>query len=279
MKTFKNLLLLSAITVGIIAFQSCNKSETNVVDEKSKTETINEDFAQTTFDEIQDIADQAFNRVIGFKSVNGDGSKLGSCATITHDTISVPRVITIDFGTVNCLCPDGKYRRGQIIITYTGRFRRISGVVTHTFNNFYVNDNHVQGTKVMTNLGPNSSGFPQFRKVVNGSITMINDGTVISWNSTHTRTFIAGFNTAMWTDDVFLIEGNSTVSNSNGGGIARLITVPLRKEATCHHFVSGTVKITPINKPERILDYGDGTCDNIATLTIGDRTITIKLRR
>jgi hypothetical protein len=75
-----------------------------------------------------------------------------------------------------------------------------------------------------------------------------------------------------------LIEGVSSSSNSNGRSVTRVITNPLRRELSCHHFVSGTVEITPSERPQRILDYGDGTCDNIATITIGDRTITIRLR-
>jgi len=278
MKKRRNLFLMGLLFVGLTFNQACNKTETVSNDETETVETKSEAFAEAVFDEIQEISDQAWQRgASGLKAGFEDGSRLGDCVTITIDTISVPRVMTIDFGEVNCLCDDGKYRRGQIIVTFTGRFRRPGAIITHTFQNFYVNDNHVQGTKIKTNLGFNADGFMQFRNVVAGSITMISNGNVISWNSDRTRTWIEGFQTPRWMDDVYLIEGTSSVSSTNGRSVSRLITNPLRRELSCRHFVSGTVQITPAEAPQRILDYGDGTCDNIATVTIGDRIITITL--
>ena len=50
----------------------------------------------------------------------------------------------------------------------------------------------------------------------------------------------------------------------------------LRREATCPHFVSGTLAITR-NNVDGTLDYGDGVCDNIAVITVGGQDFTIQL--
>ena len=42
-------------------------------------------------------------------------------------------------------------------------------------------------------------------------------------------------------------------------------------------FTSGTITHTPNNKPTRIIDYGDGTCDNKATVTINGKSYDILL--
>jgi hypothetical protein len=278
MKKHRNLLLTGLLFVGLTFNQACNKTDSAINNDRETVETTDEALTEAIFDELQEISDQAWQRGTScLKSTSEDGSRLGDCVTITIDTLSVPRVMTIDFGEANCLCDDGKYRRGQIIVTFTGRFRRPGSVITHTFQNFYVNDNQVQGTKIKTNLGFNADGFLQFRNEENGSITMISNGNVITWNSVKTRTWIEGFQTPRWMDDVYLIEGSSEVSSTNGRSVSRLITNPLRRELSCRYFVSGTVQITPAEAPQRILDYGDGTCDNIATVTIGDRIITITL--
>jgi hypothetical protein len=56
------------------------------------------------------------------------------------------------------------------------------------------------------------------------------------------------------------------------------ILTPLRKELVCRFIVSGTIEIRPENLPVRLLDYGDGECDNIATVTINGEVYTIYLR-
>jgi hypothetical protein len=44
------------------------------------------------------------------------------------------------------------------------------------------------------------------------------------------------------------------------------------------HFVSGIFNHTPENKPTRTIDFGDGACDDIATVTVNGKTYTVTLR-
>lgn len=273
----KNLFFGVFTLLVLISFTSCEKDK-NENDAAETTLAKNDAIAENTFDEISDIADEAFGQATGgLKSTDDAIRRLGPCVTITLDTTVMPRVLTIDFGEENCLCLDGKYRRGKIIVTFTGRYHKPGTVITHTMENYHVNDNYIQGTKVMTNLGPNASGQPEFSTVVDGSITFDENGTVISWESDHLRTWIVGYDTPEWYDNVFLISGSGSHSNSNGGGYTRTILEPLRREASCSNIVSGIVETVPVNRPTRSLDYGDGTCDNIATLTIGENTYIIRL--
>jgi hypothetical protein len=267
--------LLLALFLLLIA-TACRKESTEQI---SDNRLANDDAtAEAIFDEVSEISDQAFRLGLnGVKNSNADGSRLGNCATITIDTTVMPHVMTIDFGEENCLCGDGKWRRGQIIVTFTGPYHQPGTVITHGFNEYYVNDNHVEGSKVMTNLGPNADGHPEYETVVDGTVTLNNNQGVISWQANRLRTWIEGYDTNIWYDDVFLITGSGSHSHSNEGGFARTILVPLRKELSCHHFVSGVVETVPENRPTRTLDYGDGTCDNIATVTIGDNTFIIRL--
>ena len=43
------------------------------------------------------------------------------------------------------------------------------------------------------------------------------------------------------------------------------------------HFVSGTIEHTPSQKATRKLDFGDGTCDNKAVVTIEGKDHAIEL--
>jgi hypothetical protein len=277
MKTMKNLIFGLITLLLMIGFTACEKEQTE--NDAEQTNLAEKDvIAENAFDEISDIADEAFGQAMGGLKSTDDGiRRLGPCVTITLDTTSMPHVLTIDFGEDNCLCNDGKWRRGKIIVTFTGRYHQPGTVITHNLEDYHVNDNHIQGTKVMSNLGPNTNGQPEYSTVVNGSITFHQTGFMISWESDHLRTWIEGYETPEWWDNVFLITGSGTHSNSNGGGFDRTITEPLRREASCSNIVSGIVETVPVNRPTRILDYGDGTCDNLATLTVGDQTFVIRL--
>jgi hypothetical protein len=235
--------------------------------------------AEALFSEVKDIADEAWmqSSSSGKSGMETEWVIIGLCATITHDTTVSPKTLTIDFGQVNCLCADGKNRRGIIQISYSGRYRDSGTVITHTFNNYFVNDNQILGTKTVTNNGTNQNGHINYSVVVSGSILKANNGGTITWNSNRTREWIAGSTTPTWLDDVYLITGTASGTSASNTSYTMVITNPLRKEIGCKYFVSGTLEITPAGKPVRLIDYGNGACDNIITVTINGNTFTILL--
>lgn len=278
MKSTKVILRFAVVVAVVMLTFSCKKSDNNP--NQNEADSFKKDaLVESTFNEVAEIADQAWNSVAyQLKSTEGGNFIFSPCATITVDTVSMPHVMTIDFGPENCLCHDGKYRRGQIIVTFTGRYREPGTVKTRTFNEYYVNDNHVEGQSVVSNMGFNDDGFIYFTIAVEGTITFANGEGTWTWMSNHTKTWIEGYETFSWLDDVYLIEGNSSSTFLDGGTVSRQIILPLRRELTCHHFVSGSIEITRENKPTRLLDFGDGTCDDIATVTINGETHIIKLK-
>jgi len=260
----------------VITFSSCNKDENIVADTASSSEDA---LAESIFDNVSNIADEAYSEgTNNFKSTDGGRLFLGDCVTITLDTISIPHALIIDFGEEKCLCNDGRYRRGKIIVSFTGRYRHPGTVITHGFDEYHVNDNKIDGSKVVTNMGFNDNGKMYFNIEVIGVIYLADDAGTISWNSSTMRLWLEGRNTFIMRDDVYLIAGEADGIRSDGKTWEREIINPLRKELTCKHIVSGTVEIRPENMAVRLLDYGDGECDNIATVLIDGVVYTIFLR-
>ncbi|HPR58363.1 MAG TPA: hypothetical protein PK915_08340 [Bacteroidales bacterium] len=137
----KSLLNFVLFLIILISITSCKK-EQNDSDLQEQTLAVDETIAETTFEEISEIGNQAYKlSVENLKSSDDLGDRLGDCVTITLDTTVMPHVLTIDFGEENCLCRDGKWRRGKIIVTFTGHFHQTGAVITHTLDNYYVNDN------------------------------------------------------------------------------------------------------------------------------------------
>jgi len=243
--------------------------------------TISQDdaYAEATFENISDMADEAYDIGTGnhLKSYPGERMFLSECATVTLDTIGFPLELTIDFGEENCLCRDGKYRRGRIIITFTGRYREPGTVITHGFEDYYVNDNSVDGTKVVTNMGENDNGNLYYTIEVVGVVQRVEDGSTFSWNSSRVREWIQGSDTPNRWDDIYLITGTASGVRPNGLTWEREIINPLRVELACRFIVSGTIELRPEDRPVRLLDFGNGECDNIATVLINGVTYTIYL--
>ena len=270
--------LMVAATVGI-TFTSCKKDKDETLDSDTSAASDNA-LAEGTYNDVHNIADEASSgSLTSYLMTSGSGERglLSTCATITNDTTVMPHMLTIDFGTSNCLCNDGRYRRGVINCSYSGHYRDSLATHTITFTNYFVNDNQVMGTKTVTNNGHNAAGHLVYNVTVNGSIIKASGAGTVTWNSTRTREWIQGESTPTWSDDVYLITGSASGNNAAGRSFTINITTPLRREIGCHHFVSGVFELTPSGKPVRVVDYGTGACDNTATVTISGHTYTITL--
>lgn len=272
------------VFLGLVAFisfaimtTSCKKN--NELQLEDKVLSQDDAYAEATFENVSDMANEAYDMRTGnmLKSMEVNRLFLSECATVTLDTNIVPRTLTIDFGDVNCLCNDGKYRRGKIIITFTGRYFEPGTVITHSFDNYFVNDRSVAGSKVVTNMGENENGNLYFTIEVTGIIQKPDGGGTFSWNSSRVREWIQGSDTHNRWDDIYLVTGTANGTRPNGLTWEQEIITPLRVELACRFIVSGTVEMRPQDRPVRLLDYGNGDCDNIATVTINGETYTIHL--
>lgn len=274
---FRNVLYVASL---MLAIASC-KQDKNDDAQPSDDVAIARDQVKVeqTFNDVQSIADDADAENANsayFKTTQGF-TTLSNCATVTRDTIATPHTITIDFGSANCLCNDGRYRRGQILVSYTGRYKDSGSVHTISFNNYFVNDNQVTGTKTVTNMGTNNNGNTYFTITVNGGLVLANNNGTISWTSSRVRTWVHGANTPARNDDVYRITGGATLIRANGATCNINITSPLIVALNCNWIEQGTEDIIPQNRPARTLDYGNGTCDSLATITVNGNTYNVTL--
>jgi hypothetical protein len=296
MKTLSiNRILIAAIAVLFSAFiftsckkeNSLNNSTTStspvVSEEDAKTYSDESAQADASFDDVEDVSKIAAEEE-GDASMygrSGDAGarllpsfeelrlRLGPCATITvtPNDSTYPKTITIDFGPIGCLCADGKYRRGAIVIHLTAPIRRPGAVMTITLVDFYLNRAHIEGTKVVSNLSEN--GNIKFTvQVVGGKVTFPN-GRGYQYQSLRYVRQIEGGGTRTIRDDVYSIEGRSKTEFNNGVTVILDTETPLIKKVVCPWISNGVLKIK-INDRVLFLDFGapnNGDCDNKALLT------------
>lgn len=268
MQKSRIVLLLSTalIATSVVLFMdSCKKK-----DNTSSTTTEDTGYAsdhstsEKTFNDVESISDMAANvssgGSLGYKTAE---TTIGACATVTKTT-GATNVITIDFGSVNCLCNDGSYRRGKIIVTYTGNYADSASTHAITFDNYYQNDNQVTGTKTVTNMGHNSAGQTYFNVHVAGSVILANGSGTLSATWDRVRTWIS-----TGTVNVYQISGSGTLTRANGTTVAVAITSPLVIASNCRWIEAGTVTYTLPSGLTRVMNYGNtAVCDAEAQLTL-----------
>lgn len=256
----KQFLLFAAIFAFALAFTACEKNDSDTVTNTDEALATSEE-ETTAMNLFQDTEDE-----VDYEIETRDPSDDCPVITVSPDDGSFPRTITIDYGTDGCVGLHGRVRRGVIIVTLTDSLKNPGAVRTVTFDNFFVDDAQIQGVKTLTNEGLNAEGLPTFSRTVEDASITFPNGDVTSWEASHTIVTIEGYNTPQFMDNVMEVSGGSSGVNRRGVPFSVEITTPLVKSKSCPWIESGVKAIT-VNGIIRTIDYGDGTCDRIATLT------------
>jgi hypothetical protein len=247
------------------------------------------------FDDVTGIDDATAGDDLGIYGTNGDGIFSGQaaggsldgtnqprtrCFTVTvtpRDRGVFPKTVTIDFGT-GCEVR-GHLRKGKIITVYTGRMHVPGSSATTTFENFSIDSFAIEGKHTLTNATQPGGNQRVFTATVEGAkITNTNSGAWCAWSGTRTRTQVEGNGTPFFpVDDVFEVTGNRRVNCSDGKSWSSEVTTPLVRKFTCRWFVSGVLTIN-FTGGQALLDFGNGQCDNRATLTVNGQNREITLR-
>ncbi|MBK8564341.1 MAG: hypothetical protein IPN76_13640 [Saprospiraceae bacterium] len=251
---------LTAAALGLaVLFTACKKEESAAILPEQLTAAEDQTTANDLYEDVDDQVDDA---------IETRGGGPADCPTVTIVPLdgSYPRTMTIDFGTDGCTGPDGRVRKGQIVVNLTDSLSNAGAVRTATFVEFYVDDAHLEGTRTLTNTGLDANGNPTFtRTVVGGKITYPN-GESSSWEANHTITLVEGAETHSLLDNVWEATGGATGVTRNGRAFITEITTPLVRKRICRWTVAG-IKTLTVDGKALTIDYGDGTCDRKATVT------------
>ncbi len=190
---------------------------------------------------------------------------LPSCVTVTAVLVHNMKTVTIDFGD-GCELRNGNLVSGKIIFEYKNDREAATRMITYTFEDFYFNRKNIAGGGSILREHSNANENHQSTKTFDITVTW-SDESVASKKGVKIREWIEGFGTPAWGDNVFLISGNGTFTKKNGTVLSTEIIEPLRRELACKFLVSGVVNLAK-NNTTAILNYGDGSCDDLAILSI-----------
>ena len=280
-------LMLSLLTISCSKDKADNTNSMTVAEATSsaKMDAANDDVSSIVEDQVNVTLSDATGKVTETAAVAT--TNLPSCATVTRNpalgtvlTAGQTVTKTIDFGTAGCALSNGNVLKGQIVITWVYQPVASSQTVNYQFVNFYHNYIKYDGNKTFTRtMSSGTTPHPIVTMTMDMTATFPN-GDVYSRTGTRTREIIAGFDTPnVLVDNVYQVTGNWTTTFPSGTVRYSTITSPLilKLQTGCsHHFVQGIISFVQ-NNNTATLDYGDGTCDDIAVFTINGVAHTITL--
>lgn len=287
----KNKILLFAALLAITFFIGCNNesvSEEAAQNAITVDETVVNSEIDATVDDVSFIAEDQFEvqKSSAAKTSAPIKSMLPLCATVTSVLTNDTWTRTIDFGTQGCALPNGNVLKGKISISFSKNFSTPIRTITYKLEGFYHNDKLIEGSKTITHELKTSDLLEAIHPVTTHSIDVkvtFPDGKIYTRIGTRVREMVEGFATfANWEDNVFKVWGYDITTFPNGSKYTRTIqkTTPLLIKMSCKmpFPVSGIVEIVK-NDATATLDYGNGECDKLATITINGVTKEIVLRK
>jgi len=265
--------------VGLLAV-SCNRDE----DMQQGTDSEEEQAVETSSvgDDASDDALEMSYQAEHQLSISGGRVNITLCATVTNDIVN--KIITIDFGD-GCVGPYGRVRKGKILIAYSSEAGDSLANRIITFENFFVNNKGVTGTIELRDVSINADGNLQSTNRLKDLTITFASGQKVVYNGTRTREWLAGAGDDDPTNNKYRITGTVTGESTTGRSFTQEIVEPIISDWSCAaqgNFarVSGVVELTKLNGfsvRKRTVDYGDGECDNVITITTFKRTYKVTI--
>jgi hypothetical protein len=293
-----------AMVAGILMLSSCAKN--NDVLNSGDTQNVNSESAADSYtSETSDMATSVAVNVTNTQYASGrvegpvtglgdkDGRLKGAIVTITPTTPinkdNPSGTIRIDFGT-GTTDASGVVRQGAIVILYYGKkniansYRELhyagysrNGVAFD--NNMVFRTTYTAGTVA----SPDSSHFNH--SLTGGKLTF-SDNTTISREADYNVAIVYDATSKKATSLTLSADTGANAKLHSATGTTRAgkdytmdITKPLVYKAEClatkNYFAVSGAKTITAGLVTYTIDYGDGTCDNTVTITVGGKSVTI----
>ena len=271
-----NFLLKIVALVAVVLFASCSKDNDDTASAFTAADIQTNAKIDRISNDVADIIDDQYaeQNPTGRTTAAVEATLLPPCVTVNTTLTNTTWTRTINFGTTGCaVMPNGAVLRGVIIISGSLNYTQQNYVISYSFENFYHNDVLIQGNRTVTRSLQSTTYQAAIHPVhvmdMNMTFTVL--GEVYTRVGTRTRECIEGYDTrVIWSDNIYVVTGSWTTTFPNGNVHTNTISnvEPLRIRMNCNYrIVKGIVNITRPNHTA-ILDYGSGTCDNIATISI-----------
>lgn len=261
-------LFFFCISMAFTAFIACSNEDASPDVSSDEKEAVSfESQDDYYYSDAEDIAMEAFIN----EEEGGSGGKVSTDVRLTGAIVL--RVgtfssgsLTIDFGT-GCTDMHGNVRKGLITIDHIGRWNEAGAQWTITLSGYSINGIAIEGTRKVTVTSVTDFMITHEVDLLDGKITWP-DGSIATRTCHYIRE--RERNAAQLLDRL-IVYGEAQGTLRNGRGFYIEIKEELIYDRSCAEAgvfiaVQGK-KFIKHGDREVTIDYGDGTCDNVVTLT------------
>jgi len=252
LKSATKFILLSGLSLLIF---NCSKDESNPLElDQNVSSTEVKTILET--DDISGAADNVIADIF-----NGGPSSKSSRFEDCHVTEFTDTGFNVTFD--GCVYEGGEMLTGSIAIAYTAGQEN---AFMATYTNLMVGDYEINGSRSFIIGGDVQSGLT-FTTTSDMTIKL-KDGSIIEETGAKVLGFIFDFENLE--NSGLTIEGDWTVK-ADGNTYVVNITAPLEITGICDYVGKGIMQLSK-NGLKVDVDFGDGTCDDVAMLTYPDGT-------
>lgn len=255
----RNLLIFAIILISF----SCNKKDDELVvdfeaaESEAQMEMVLEDVDYITFEGME------LSNNIYAKYQHDEGPLGVACVKVSFNLEN--NTTTLDFGG-GCEGPDGKIRKGKMVISQTGKYFTPGSIITAQLDQYSVNDVKIEGIRRIENMSTDNTTNPIFSlRLENGRFNW-SDGTHATRETSQSRTWTLTENRDQLT---FSIDGSANGITRRGENYSSETTQMLTYDRSCTSYLPTTGIQTLIleNSNEQFeIDYGTGACENKVVL-------------
>ncbi|MEQ9404429.1 MAG: hypothetical protein RIM99_12625 [Cyclobacteriaceae bacterium] len=269
----KKLSFILTVLLAVL-ISSCSEDDSNSSGLVDQLDTDSEAALESNFEDVDLITEasmETLDETDGGRSIV-DRDALISCAIVEKDTVN--KVITIDFGD-GCEDGNGRIRKGKIIIEYNERKLVPGAYRIVTLEDFFIDEVQVEGKRTITNTSSDINDNPTFTITLDGGRLTFEDETTATRDATRIRKWVRANNPLQ---DEARVDGTASGTRRDGVNYTIEILEELVYKRACRAGrifipVSGIKQIT-WGDNVAVINYGDGDCDNVVTITLNGETFT-----
>jgi hypothetical protein len=195
---------------------------------------------------------------------------LGGDTTHNSAGVYINALPYLKIGYSNCTGSDGKNRSGTIFCFFHAQYNLNNYKDTIFLVGYTVNGNtYSANTITFIRTGTNTFIF----QILSGSC--VTAGATITYNCNYAITLYNNNTPTNVNDDYISITGTANGLNREGRTYSATIVNPLIKYTNCAWISQGSVNLSPGGLYTRLVDFGNGACDDKVNLTIDGQTYNV----
>lgn len=254
-----------------VAFTSCKK-------QREKSIQASKDYAlyQTDLSTVLPLVILCTKNKTYFNQVLfNQADTLNTCASfnlISGDTASIlngPITFKINFN--NCQDKDNFTKNGDINVTLYNYSDNVGGNILLSFSDFKIGNSTLKGSISITRFALNSY------RIATSNFTNTNDGKKIIYDAFITYLLEPNADVNYLFDDNLSVNDKDVFVNRLGSEY-QVLNKELFRSMSCSYFNRGKVEIVDGKNTTQVLDFGNGTCDGVATVFYDENEFSFTIK-